>query len=389
MQIFTPFEYLLIDTANNFGLDKELYETRIKWVKDNLDNLEDFVDDADSPNMYWKSVFAIREAQNGIPSGHLVGFDSAASGIQLLSVLARCNAGMLNTGVINSVNPLGAPDIYKKCTSVMNSTGYLRKAVKQALMTFMYGSDMQPKITFGEGTELDKFYKAAKIVAPEAFDLRSIFINLFQPMALDHTWEMPDKGVVHKRVWTKKEYKVQEPLLGSSFTFHTSVNEGAEKGLCLAADITHSIDAYLLRELGRRCNFDMNQLVECKDLILALRSPGKVTDRSKMMSLVEVEYLTVETIEEYSDNQLAQLLEQIDTSLKFGSFEIVTIHDEFKCHANHMNKLRKHYNTILWEMYNSELLNDIVHQISGQYVQTNPIDNNVADAILESDYAIN
>ncbi len=389
MQIFTPFEYLLIDTANNFGLDKELYETRIKWVKDNLDNLEDFVDDADSPNMYWKSVFAIREAQNGIPSGHLVGFDSAASGIQLLSVLARCNAGMLNTGVINSVNPVGAPDIYKKCTGVMNSTGYLRKAVKQALMTFMYGSDMQPKITFGEGTELDKFYKAAKIVAPEAFDLRSIFINLFQPMALDHTWEMPDKGVVHKRVWTKKEYKVQEPLLGSSFTFHTSVNEGAEKGLCLAADITHSIDAYLLRELGRRCNFDMNQLVECKDLILALRSPGKVTDRSKMMSLVEVEYLTVETIEEYSDNQLAQLLEQIDTSLKFGSFEIVTIHDEFKCHANHMNKLRKHYNTILWEMYNSELLNDIVHQISGQYVQTNPIDNNVADAILESDYAIN
>ena len=135
MQSFTPYEYLLIDVANNFGLDKELYETRIEWATKNLDILEELVVDAEAKNMYWKSVDAIRCAQNGIPTGHLVGFDSAASGIQLLSVMARCNTGMLNTGVINSVNPKGAPDIYKKCTSVMNSTAYLRKAIKNALMT--------------------------------------------------------------------------------------------------------------------------------------------------------------------------------------------------------------------------------------------------------------
>ena len=54
-----------------------------------------------------------------------------------------------------------------------------------------------------------------------------------------------------------------------------------------------------------------------------------------------------------------------------------------------MNKLRKHYNRILWEMYHSDLMANIVEQISGLKLQTLPFDSNVADAILESDYAIN
>lgn len=390
---FTPFEYLLIDIANNFGLDKELYETRVQWSKDNLDILESLVVDAESPNMYWKSVDTIRCAQNSIPTGHLVGFDSAASGIQLLSVLARCNTGMINTGVINSINPVGAPDIYKKCTSVMNSIDYVRKAVKNALMTYMYGSELQPKLTFGEGEDLDKFYKAAKVVAPEAYDMRNILINIFQPKVLAHQWTMPDHGVVYKRVWSDKEYKVQEPLLGSSFTFHTKINEGRDRGVSLAADVTHSIDAYLLRELNRRCNFNLNRLNKVLDMLhmveVAQGKPLVVTDRSKMMSLVEVDLVNEDNLDDYSFNQLAQLKEQIETSLKFGSFEIVCIHDEFKCHANHMNKLRKHYNIILWEMYHSNLMSDIIEEISGNKLTTLPFDINVANAILESNYAIN
>ncbi len=388
-QSFTAFEYLLIDAANNFGLDKELYENRIAWTKANLDVLETLVEEAESPNMYWKSVDAIRCAQQGIPTGHLVGFDSAASGIQLLSVLTRCTAGMLNTGVLNSVNPTGAPDIYKKCTEVMNTKAYVRKAIKNALMTYMYGSEMEPKITFGEGTDLDMFFAAAQIVAPEAYKARNILISIFQAGALAHTWELPDRGIVHKRVWKDVQYKIQEPLLGSSFTFNTSINEGAEKGVSLAADVTHSVDGYMVREINRRCNFEPELLNHVKDLIEVTRPNCKVTDMSKMVSLVEVKYLNESNIEEYSDNELAILLNQINTSLNMGSFEVVTIHDEFKSHANHMNKLRKHYNIILWEMYQSNLLSDIVEQICGQPLYLNPIDPNVANAILEGNYGIN
>lgn len=77
---FTGYEYLMIDCANHFGLDKELFETRIQWVKDNMDALESFADQADKKPLFVKSVMAIRKAQAGIPTGHLVGFDATCSG---------------------------------------------------------------------------------------------------------------------------------------------------------------------------------------------------------------------------------------------------------------------------------------------------------------------
>jgi hypothetical protein len=391
-QTFTPFEYLLIDVANNFGLDKALYATRIQWTKDNLDNLEEHVVDADSPNMYWKSVDAVRCAQAGIPTGHLVGFDSAASGIQLMSVTARCNVGMFNTGVINDENAIAAPDVYKKCTAIMNRNDYVRKAVKGALMTYFYGSELQPKVVFGEGADLELFMQASKLVAPEAFDLRNILINLWQANTLAHKWNMPDRGVVFKRVWKAVDYKVQEPLLGSSFTFRTNVNMGKKKGVSLAADVIHSLDAYLLRELNRRCNFDviqLNQALDIINLVEAANGELVVTDRENIVSLVEVEYLTLENVSDYTFNQLAQLKEIIIQSLNFGSFELVCIHDEFKCHANHMNKLRKHYNIILCELYYSNIMSDIVEEIGGQKVFLLPPDDATAHQILNSNYSVN
>lgn len=388
MQLFTPFEYLLIDVANQFGKDKDLYEDRIQWTKNNMNHLEELVSEADSPNMYWKAVDAVRCAQNGIPTGHLVGFDSASSGIQLLSVLARCVIGMRNTGVLNTIGMKSAPDIYKTCTQVMGRVSYVRKAVKAALMTFMYGSDKQPKITFGEGEDLDLFFKAAKTVAPEAFDLRSILLSLADPSRLDYTYTMPDHGVVHKRVWVKKDYRIQESLLGSSFTFRTKINEGKEGDKALAADVTHSIDSYVVREINRRCNFDKETLRKALELINTL-GDIEVTDRSKMISLVEVERLSIDTLENYTLNQLAQLKEIIQISLNYGSFECVFIHDEFKCHANYMNILRKHYNIILWEMYHSNLLADIIKQISGLDLQVQPFNQQIADEILDANYPIN
>lgn len=295
---------------------------------------------------------------------------------------------MRNTGVLNTPNATTAPDIYGTCTKVMGRENYIRKAIKNALMTFMYGSEAQPKQTFGEGDDLRLFNIAAKAVAPEAYDLRSILISIWQPNALAHEWDMPDGGVVYKRVFNTTDYKVQEPLLGSSFTFRTKVNEGSVKGVSLAADVTHSIDAFLLRELNRRCNFNKGTLEYALELINTL-GDIYVTDRSKMVSLVEVDNLSLNTLENYTLNQLAILKEMIEISLANGSFELVCIHDEFKCHPNFVNSMRKHYNRILWEMYHSNLLADIVYQISGERLEVNEFDQDIADQILDADYPIN
>lgn len=80
MQLFTPFEYLLIDIANHQGLDKELFDDRIEWVKSNIHNLEAFVKDAADPAQYVKAVLALRQAQAGKPIGHMISLDAVCSG---------------------------------------------------------------------------------------------------------------------------------------------------------------------------------------------------------------------------------------------------------------------------------------------------------------------
>ena len=90
-------------------------------------------------------------------------------------------------------------------------------------------------------------------------------------------------------------------------------------------DVTHSIDAFLLRELNRRCNFNREAL---RNALALINTVGDIhiTDRSKIVSLVEVEFLNEDTLLTYSLNQLAILKEIITMSLNAGSFEVVNVH---------------------------------------------------------------
>ena len=51
---YNPMQYLAISIANNHSQDKETYEGRIQWVKDNIDRLEDLSDTAEEPFQYMK-----------------------------------------------------------------------------------------------------------------------------------------------------------------------------------------------------------------------------------------------------------------------------------------------------------------------------------------------
>src|ERR1700741_4756246 len=135
---YSGFEYLCIDIANAYGLDKELFENRILWVKININDLEALTVDVkpkDQP-LYRKAVMALRKTQAGIPTGHMMGLDACNSGMQIMSALTGCVIGASNTGM---VNPNERSDAYGKLTQIMSgligatSTVTLEEA-KQALM---------------------------------------------------------------------------------------------------------------------------------------------------------------------------------------------------------------------------------------------------------------
>ena len=71
MNLFTGIQYLQIDIANSFGLDKEIWENRLAWFAQNEHQLEHLVSKAKEPAMFHAGVQAYREVQCGNPIGYI------------------------------------------------------------------------------------------------------------------------------------------------------------------------------------------------------------------------------------------------------------------------------------------------------------------------------
>lgn len=349
MQFYTGFQYLLIDAATQFGLDKLTFEERMAWAYEHLDVLESLVSEAETKPLYMKAVQAIRKAQQGLPTGHLVGLDGTCSGIQMMSVLTGCEAGATATGL---VDPNVRADAYTICTEVMNGIlgGGLvveRKAAKQALMTTMYGSKAEPKNLFGEDTpELEAFYQAAQTIAPGAWDLLQELLASWQPYALQHAWVMPDGFDARIKVMKKVEARIEvDELDHATFTYEFFENQGVKTGLSNAANVTHSVDAYVLRSMHRRCNYNREIAekaaawiqIEMLERILGAKREVSTPDeeagyyvqqyeRSTVPDVVIMPYLTPENLQQLSQEHLEHLARIINGMLQYKPFELVTIH---------------------------------------------------------------
>jgi len=392
MQKFTGYEYLLIDVANNYGLDKKEFGPRIQWATENLDHLEELAEGEQWKErpLYLKAVGAIRKAQAGLPTGHMVGFDAVNSGMQIMSTLTGCIAGATATGLID---PNKRADAYTDCTDIMSKIlGVLmthdRDDIKDSVMTVLYGSKNQPKEMFGKDTpELQAFYKAMWQLAPGACELLQDLLDSWQPYALTHEWTLPDGYHARVKVMQKVEnvrIEVDE-LDHSTFTYEYYVNEGSESGLSNAANVIHSCDGYVLRCLVRRCNYDpelMQRASHDIEMILLERSMGatehdesylndeaaRLKERytaTQMPDIRILDYCQGYELMELSTPHLKGLAAIVNRMLEHKPFPIICIHDQFNSHANNMNHLRQHYIDIFAEMADSTILDDVLSQLHG------------------------
>lgn len=411
MTFYSGWEYLLIDAATHYGHDKLTFEGRIDWAKSNLDCLEGHAEYAETKPLYLKAVMAIRKAQQGMPTGHLVGVDGCCSGIQVMSVLTGCMAGAKATGL---VDPAVRADAYTACTAAMNDIlgGNLvvsRSDAKQALMTSFYGSKAQPKSLFGDETpELEAFYQAAQTIAPGAWDLLQDLLASWQPYALSHQWVLPDGYDARIKVMTKKDARIEvDELDHATFTYEYYDNQGSKSGLSNAANLTHSVDAYILRAMHRRCNYDREMaeyVAMCIEMELIQRSLGGTSsdefmtkeiqyyidqyNRSTLADIVIMPYLDQATVSGLSTQHLQALAGILTGMLQYQPFELVTIHDEFKAHPNNVNWVRWQYKEILAEIADSNVLDDLLSQIHGVPGTFKKLSNNLGDVIRESAYGL-
>lgn len=413
MKLFTGYQYLLIDIANQFGLDKLNFEDRIKWAEDHLDDLESLVDQAKAKTapMYVSAVMALRKAQAGLPTGYMVGLDATCSGIQVMSAMTGCVSGARATGM---VDPDNRADAYSQLTEVMRAIlGTLdisRDDAKSALMKSFYGSKRVPIALFGEDTPaLAAFYTAALQIAPGAWELLQDLQSTWKPGALLHSWKLPDGFDARVKVIVSKTLRIEvDELDHASFTYVYKENEGTKKGVSIVANVTHSMDAWILRSMHRRCNYnrgaikDVHVILHHANMHRTMGTPGRcvVDPQSKFAYYVEqfnrssladatiLMHITTANVEALSAEHLTKLRDMTTRMLAYQPFPLVTVHDEFRASPNNMNHVRDQYRQIMAEIADSNVLDDLLSQLVGEPVTFNKLSFNLGDQIRKSAYAL-
>lgn len=391
-QTFTAWEYLLIDVANNHwdGKDKLTFNERIEWATQNLKKLEDEAlgKQWKERPLYLKACMTIRKAQQGLPTGHLVGFDAVCSGAQIMSAITGCKAGGRATGLIDTGK---RPDAYTACTNTMGKLmgkvfTAMRSTVKAAMMTALYGSQAEPRNAFGDGTpELNAFWKALQITCPGASNLLEVLASTWKPYALSHEWVLPDGFEAKVKVMQRHESRIEvDELDHSTFTYTWYENEGEEKGIKNIANTVHSLDAYLLRSVIRCCDYDkeiheqaLSNVLEVlahpipKQQLPPIAEETQDTldyyveryESSGIADIVIMPYLTLENCYTLSKEHLEGLSRILLRMAEHEPFDVVTIHDDYKALAGNMNYLRNHYRHCLADLADGTVLNDILSQL--------------------------
>ena len=411
MTPYTAFEYLLIDIANQYGLDKLIFEERLTWSKKFFNDLENMVDTAENPPLYQKAVMALRKVQRGEATGHMVGLDATCSGIQVMSVLTGCEVGANATGL---VDPDRRADAYTQTIEEMNrilggGVPVDRADAKHAMVASFYGSKKTPKEVFGDDTpELNAFYQAAQRVAPGAWDLLQVLLDSWQPYALLHEWKLPDGYDARVKVMEKVSARIEvDELAHASFTYEFYDNIGTRKGLSNVANLVHSVDAYILRSMHRRCNYDQTMVEDAARLIeiellerhlngesLAVEKDDDVAyyveqyKRSSLADVVILPYLDSDNIRQLSTQHLQSLSGIVHGMLQYRPFDLVTVHDEFRAHPNHLNHVRYQYKEIMAEIAESYLLDDLLSQIHGMPCHFPKLSVDLNTKIRKSNYGL-
>ena len=398
-QYFNGAQYLKMDIASKFGLDKEVWDVRMAWFHEHEDHLEDLVAQADESAGYLAGVMAYRKAKSGQATGYTISLDATASGVQILACLSGCEKSARACNLISTGNREDAYTIvYKAMKEALGVGGYApRDKVKTAVMTSLYGSKAEPRKVFGQGSkELQQFYNTMPVELPGAWSLNEELINLWNPNAYKHCYTLPDGFDVELKVMTQVEDLVH--VGGVQYTVLRSVNQPKEREVSLAANIVHSVDGMIVREMQRRCNYDR----EAVERVMAISVANTSTSRKKDQQLLRLLKLYRESqfmsarVFEFIDEDNAGLLnasERKELRLLSGGmmshspFPILTIHDCFRCSPNFGNSLRYHYSEIMSQLARSEVLGAIASQLTGTHMVVKKA-GDISKLILESEYAI-
>ena len=399
-QEFTGREYLKIDIASNYGLDKVSWDERLIWFDLNERFLDDLVQSAKEPALFYAGVKAWRDVKAGKPIGYMISLDATSSGLQLLAALTGDREASKLCNVIDTGDRENAyKGIYDEMLVRVGETAQISlDDTKQAIMTALYSSKAVPKRVFGEGSLLDVFYETMADLAPAAWELNEAFLSMWNPDGLSHDWTLPDNFHVHIKVMSQVADTVH--FLNAPYEVTYKVNAPMEGGRSLGANTIHSIDGMIVREMTRRCDYDPAVISALSGLVARPHDQAALgVDRSQDRLVAKLwshyrasGYLSARILELLDEKNIGIVdlapIQELLASLPKKPFKVVSIHDCFRCLPHYGNDLRRQYNLQLQLIAKSKLLAFVVSQIMGRQIQVNPLDPTLSRDIAQANYAL-
>lgn len=407
MQQFTGQEYLKIDIANNFGreqngnsLDKQTWNQRIAWFDDNEPRLMELLQFAEEPALYYAGVQAWLATKNGKPSGYPVSLDATSSGLQLLSVLTGDRMAASICNVIDTGKREDAyTNIYHGMVAKMQGLAgnIKREDTKRSIMTSLYGSRAVPKEVFGEGQQLRVFYETMEEMAPAAWELNEMFLDIWNPQATEYRWVLPDNFHVNIKVMAYESEIVH--FLNEPYEVSYMVNKPIEEGRSLGANCIHSLDGMIVREITRRCDYNPDSVLRVTEALISKELGGQGMGRKNDV-LVETlwkrylasGYLSARILDELDLSNMGlvdkKVIWELVNSLPKKPFQVISVHDCFRVLPNYGNDLRWQYNNQLMLIAKSTLLEDLMSQITGHQVHLGKLDPSLWKDVLGTNYAL-
>lgn len=240
----------------------------------------------------------------------------------------------------------------------------------------LYGSEAEPEKLF-TGEELKVFYETMEEEVPNCWELNQFFLNFLKgSMALSYDWVMPDNFHVHCPV-TETVYKEVE-CLGEVVVVGKKVNQPHSRNRSLSANVVHSIDGFLTRELIRRCNTPL----QVREHVQRLLDTGASTllevepdnemfnilwknyEKTGFLSARILPYLDAYNIKQVDKIKVQDLLNTVTKK----TFPIKTIHDCYVTHPNNASSLLQVFRELYAELAESNMLKSILEDILGHEV---------------------
>lgn len=387
----TGKEYLMADIAckHDKAYEKRNWDERLAhFCEINFTNKKTFKE-ASNPIGLRAAYLAMNDAMAGKPSGYMISLDAASSGLQLLSLLVSCPISWKLCG--------GDENILDAYTEIFNSmqTGLNvdRKDVKQSIMTALYGSTATPKAVFKE--DVDVFYETMEKLTPGAWDLNLGIQELWDEIdGTTYDWVLPDN--FYACIETHDKEIISFHFLDQEFQVIQKVNERPRFHKGLGPNLVHSVDGMIVREMYRRCQFNQQVTSRVANLIMtgAKGTDGKSADMVRILwdHYKECGFLTVRILDYLFEDTIGlvdpMVIAKLIQSLPDQSFELVCVHDCFRCHPNYGNDLRRQYNTILADLCDSTVLQFITSQVAKQDIKAHKVGVIPRDVILNANYTL-